>query len=290
MRVRKRNLLEGRMDADFASTPRTRFKPRMLFGAIFLLAIPLVATTFAAQVTISGTQGGAIEFGQGNQAAVACDTSIQTSVGEIWSSAQTNFIVDTVTLMNLDVNSGSLSSTISNQGCGLKTLKVALYDTSSVQTAIGADSSTLVSFGVPTTDGSITPLTGNLGGSTNISATLINSTETITAVSAVNSDTSVTYTYSATSYASTYPMAVGDYVTITGTTGCNYSGAYVSAVTAVSGGSGTFTVNQSSTSGCATASGLNAKVYGKGVIQFTLPATTLNFVATRVGRVSLESQ
>jgi hypothetical protein len=262
----------------------------MLFGAIFLLAIPLVATTFAAQVTISGTQGGAIEFGQGNQAAVACDTSIQTSVGEIWSSAQTNFIVDTVTLMNLDVNSGSLSSTISNQGCGLKTLKVALYDTSSVQTAIGADSSTLVSFGVPTTDGSITPLTGNLGGSTNISATLINSTETITAVSAVNSDTSVTYTYSATSYASTYPMAVGDYVTITGTTGCNYSGAYVSAVTAVSGGSGTFTVNQSSTSGCATASGLNAKVYGKGVIQFTLPATTLNFVATRVGRVSLESQ
>jgi len=283
MRMRKRNLLDDRMGGDFASTPRRKIKPRMIFGAIFLLAIPLIATSFASQVTISGTQGGAIEFGQGNQATVACDTAIQTSVGEIWSTAQTNFVVDTVTLTNLDVNSGSLTSTTSNQGCGLKTLKVSLYDTSSVQTAIGADSSTAISFTVPTSDGSVTPLTGNLGGSTSITASLINSSETVTAVT--NNSTSLTYTYTPTSYATTYPFAVGDYVTITGATGCNYSGAYVSAVA-----TNQFTINGVTTTGCTTGSGISGKVYGKGVIQLTLPASTINLLATRVGRVSLESQ
>lgn len=290
MRLKRKNLLDARMGSGFAKQSEKRIKPRMIVGAVFLLAIPMIATSLASQVTINGSQGGAVEFGQGNQTAIACDTFMQTGVGEIWSSSQLNFIVDTITVTNLDVNSANLTSTISNQGCGLKTIKVALYDTSSVQTAIGADSSTAVSLNLPTSDGAITPLTGNLGGSTNITASLINSTETVTAVTTVTTNTSVTYTYTATSYASTYPMAVGDYVTITGTTGCNYSGAYVSAVTAVSGGSGTFTINQSSTSGCSTASGLSAKVYGKGVVQFTLPASTLNFLATRVGRVSLESQ
>jgi hypothetical protein len=141
-------------------------------GAVFLLAIPLVATSLASQVTISGNaSNGAIEFGQGNQVTVACDTSIQTSVGEIWSSSQTNFIVDTITLSGFN-NQSNLSATTSNQGCGGKTLKVSLFNTSNVQTPIGSDNSTIVSFVVPTSDGSLGTITGNGGGSNGVTGTI----------------------------------------------------------------------------------------------------------------------
>jgi len=284
VRMRKDSLIDQRMGRRFGGG-RRRYSPKVIAGAVLLLAVPLVATSLASQVTINGTQGGAIEFGQGNQIAIACDTSIQTSVGEIWSSSQTNFIVDTITLTNLDVNGGNQTTTVSNVGCGGKSVKVALYDTSSAQTAIGADSSTAVSFTVPTSDTSTITLTGNLGGSHNITATLINSKATVTAVTTINTNASVVYTYTPGSYATTYPLSVGDYVTVTGTTGCNFAGAYVSAVTA-----STFTINASSTAGCTnTASGLSASVFGKGVIQLTLPASTINLLATRVSRVSLET-
>ena len=283
MRMRKDSLIDQRMGRRFGGG-RRRYSPKVIAGAVLLLAIPLVATSLASQVTINGTEGGAIEFGQGNQITLACDTSIQTSVGEIWSSSVTNFIIDTITLTNLDVNNNYQTGTVSNQGCGGKSLKVALYDTSSVQTAIGQDGSTYVSFAVPTSDQSITPLTGSAGGANNISASLINSKVTVTSTSV--SGSAITYTYTSNSYTTTYPFVVGDYVTITGFTstssGCNYAVALVSAI-----GSGTFTITQSGTT-CITNS-QSTSAFGKGVIQLTLPASSLNFYATRVGRVSLES-
>lgn len=258
-------------------------KPRVIIGSAFLIAIPLVATTFASQVTIQGAHGGAIEFGQGNQKTIVCDQYIQTAIGESWNTSPApDFYVDKIFLTNLDVNSLFLNSTTSNQGCGSKTLKVGLYNLSDTPATIGADSSTIVSFTVPVEDQSISPLTGNLGGSHNITASLVNSSETITAVT--NNGTTLTYTYTPTAYATTYPMAVGDYLTISGTTGCNYAGAHVSAIS-----SGTFTIDGITTTGCSNATGLTAKVYGKGVIQLNLPASTIHLVATSVGRVSLES-
>lgn len=285
MRVRKRNLLEGRMDAGFASTPRKKIKMRVIFGSILLMVIPLLATTFASQVTIQGAAGGAIEFGQGNQKTIVCDQYIQTAIGESWNTSPApDFYVDKIFLTNLDVNSLFLNSTTSNQGCGSKTLKVGLYNLSDAPATIGADNSTLISFTVPDAgpDPQSLSLTGNLGGSHNITASLVNSSETITAVT--NNGTTLTYTYTPTAYATTYPMAVGDYLTISGTTGCNYAGAHVSAIS-----SGTFTIDGITTTGCSNATGLTAKVYGKGVIQLNLPASTIHLVATSVGRVSLES-
>jgi len=169
--MNRRNLLDSRMSGGFIGR-RRKIKPQLIMGAVFLLAIPLVATSLASQVTISGNaSNGAIEFGQGNQVTVACDTSIQTSVGEIWSSSQTNFIVDTITLSGLN-NQTNLSATTSNQGCGGKTLKVSLFNTSNVQTPIGSDSSTVVSFVVPTSDGSLGTISGNGGGSNGVTGSI----------------------------------------------------------------------------------------------------------------------
>ena len=284
MRMKKRALLDDRVSSEFGSRKR-HMRPRLIVGATFLIAIPLVTTTFASQVTITGTQGGAIEFGQGNQKTIVCDQYINTSVGESWSASPSpDFYVDSIILTNLDVNSLHLNSATSNQGCGGKTLKVGLYDSSDTPAKIGADDSTLISFTVPDAgpDPQSLSLTGNLGGSHNITASLVNSSETITAVT--NNGTTLTYTYTPTAYATTYPMAVGDYLTISGTTGCNYAGAHVSAIS-----SGTFTIDGITTTGCSDATGLTAKVYGKGVIQLNLPASTIHLVATSVGRVSLES-
>jgi hypothetical protein len=282
MRIKKRSLLTGLVSGNFAYRSR-RIRPRIIIGSTLLLAIPLVATTFASQVTIQGAHGGAIEFGQGNQKTIVCDQYIQTAVGESWyTSPSPDFYVDKIFLTNLDVNSLFLNSATSNQGCGSKTLKVGLYNLSDSPAIIGADSSTVVSFTVPSVDQSISSLSGNLGGSHNITASLFNSSEAVTAVT--KSGNTLTYTYTPTSYATTYPLAVGDYVTISGTTGCDYAGAHISAI-----GSGTFTIDGITTTGCANATGLAAKVYGKGVIQLNLPASTIQLAATSVGRVSLES-
>ena len=282
MRMKKRSLLTDRVSGNFGSRNR-RMRPRVIIGSAFLIAIPLVATTFASQVTIEGAHGGAIEFGQGNQKTIVCDQYIQTAVGESWNASPSpDFYVDKIYLTNLDVNRLNLNSTTSNQGCGDKTLKVGLYNLSDAPAIIGADSSTIVSFTVPVVDQSISPLTGNLGESHNVTASLVNSSETVTAVT--NNGTTLTYTYTPTSYANTYPLVKDDYVTISGTTGCNYSGAHVSTADGT-----TFTIDGITTTGCSNASGLTAKVYGKGVIQLNLPASTIHLAATTVGRVSLES-
>jgi hypothetical protein len=296
MRVRKRNLLDGRIGAGFASKPRKKIKMRVIFGSFFLMVIPLLATTFASQVTIQGAHGGAIEFGQGDQKTIVCDQYIQTAIGESWNtSPASDFYVDKIFLTNLDVNNLNLDSATSNQGCGDKTLKVGLYNLSDTPVTIGADSSTSISFKVPHEDTSIFSLTGN-SNEHGITASLVNSFETVTAVAV--SETSRTYTYTPTTYAATYPLAIGDYVTISGTPKtnsdsvkgkCDYVGAHVSEVT-TGEHSGTFTIDGLPLNDlCEAATGITAKVYGKGVIQLTLPASTIHLVATSVGRVSLES-
>ena len=297
MRMKKRALLDDRVAADFGSR-RRRLRPRIVIGAAFLISIPLVATTFASQVTIKGAQGGAIEFGQGNQNTIVCDAFIQTSIAETWRTSESDppapssdFYVNKIFLTDLDVNSDNLSSTKSNQGCGSKTLKVRLYGTSDAPIAWGNGSANLISFTLPDADNESLTLNGNGSGSHGITARLFNSSATVTGVTEVTSS-SVTYTYLSTDYAAGYGLKIGDYVTISGIShdtnkiGCNFAGAYVSSVDA-----GSFSINRILTTGtgCATVSGITAKVYGKGVIEFSLPLSPLSLPATNVGRISLES-
>jgi hypothetical protein len=266
-------------------------RARVFIGSAFLIAIPLVATTFASNVTIQGAQGGAIEFGQGNQKTIVCDAYVQTLVGQTWSETLQDFYVDKIILKNVDVNVDHLAAGVSNQGCGGKNLSVALYDLSDTSTVIGTNSARSVSFTVPTSGGSFTVDVPN-SGSTGVLASLSNASSSVTAVTK-NSDT-VTYTYSPGSD----PIMVNDWVTITGTItdgrGCDYAGAHVSEA---SPSDHTFTIDKIDAthlidiSTCTRTGSVSAKVFGKAVIELVLPDRgASNLPASTVGRVSIASE
>jgi hypothetical protein len=263
-------------------------RARVFIGSAFLIAIPLVATTFASNVTIQGAQGGAIEFGQGNQKTIVCDAYVQTLVGQTWSETLQDFYVDKIILKNVDVNVDHLAAGDSNRGCGGKNLAVALYDLSDTSRVIGTNSARSVSFTVPTSEGSFTVDVPN-SGSTGVSASLSNPSSSVTAVTK-NYDT-VTYTYSPGSD----PIMVNDWVTITGTSGCNYAGAHVSQANL---SDHTFTIDKIDSIDkidmhqCEQPTGsFTAQVFGKAVIELDLPDQgAFNLPASTVGRVSIASE
>ena len=120
--------LSGRVDSGFGGSGK--FKHKIIFGTALLTSIPLVLSTFAASVTV-GT--GSLEFGQGSQQAIACDSKIYIAMGEEWHGQPTDndpsagfFRVRAVTVSNLDL-----------QACAGKKLRVRLIDGSSQEIGIG---------------------------------------------------------------------------------------------------------------------------------------------------------
>jgi hypothetical protein len=124
-------------------------KKRVFIGAALLLLVPYIGSTLAATVTISGTGGTtAIEFGQGSQVAITCDTTITSEINEAWYATSSIFRVDTVVLSEVDVRSAT-SATSSDQGCGDKDMTLKLFTGSAgSETAaeIGASSASSVTF------------------------------------------------------------------------------------------------------------------------------------------------
>ena len=105
-------------------------KSKFILGALFLGAVPLVVSTFAASVTV-GT--GSLEFGQGSQQATACDSTVYVAMGEEWhpranasDSSDGFFRVRTVTISNLDLVQ-----------CAGKKLRLRLIDGSSAEIPVG---------------------------------------------------------------------------------------------------------------------------------------------------------
>jgi len=94
---------------------------RVVAGLIVLAAIPAIGYTLAATITINGGSG--IEFGQGQVATSACDTTMSVSPGTSWNSSQSKFLVDTVTLTGVDLAAGG-------DDCRGKTFIVTLLDSS----------------------------------------------------------------------------------------------------------------------------------------------------------------
>lgn len=143
-------------------------KKRVFIGAALLLIVPYIGSTLAATVTISGTGGTtAIEFGQGSQVAITCDTTITSEINEAWYATSSIFRVDTVVLSGVDVRSAT-SATSSNQGCGGKDMTLKLFTGSAgseTAAVIGASSASSVTFTVPSSGTSVT-----VAGSTNITA------------------------------------------------------------------------------------------------------------------------
>lgn len=143
-------------------------KKRVFIGATLLLIVPYIGSTLAATVNISGAGGTtAIEFGQGSQVAITCDTTITAEINDSWYATSSIFRVDTVVLSGVDVRSAT-SAASSNQGCGGKDMTLKLFTGSAgseTAAVIGAGPASSVTFTVPSTETTVT-----LGGSTNINA------------------------------------------------------------------------------------------------------------------------
>lgn len=156
---------------------------RVFIGAALLLIVPYIGSTLAASVTISGSGNAtAIEFGQGNQVAITCDTSITSTINEGWYSTGSTFTVSSIVLSGVNVTS-ALTATTNDGGCGGKLMTVKLYSGaagSSTPAIIGNSSATSVTFTVPTSGTSVT-MSGSTGitGSASISAGVASITLTL---------------------------------------------------------------------------------------------------------------
>ena len=162
--------LSNRVNSRFGGSVNHRSK-KIIAGFLIATIGPLVATTLAASVTI-GT--GSLEFGQGSQAAVACDSVITTSITETWYEAGTFFRVATISLTGLDTTA-----------CTGKYFKLSLLGSTGTALTVGSAAETSIT--VKLTDVSGSQATGStLAGSTaSLSTTGTNNTLLVTLNAAV---------------------------------------------------------------------------------------------------------
>jgi hypothetical protein len=169
-------------------------RKRVFIGAALLLVVPYIGSTLAASVTITGRGGStAIEFGQGNQVAITCDTSITSQLDESWYATNTLFRVDTILLSGINVSTATTATT-NDQGCGGKNLTLKLFTGtggSSAAAIIGSiGSATSVTFVVPTSTTNTLTFSANTGitGAATIESSV--GSITLTIPTAVNLDAS----------------------------------------------------------------------------------------------------
>ena len=141
--------LDRRVKAKFGGV-RIRLRRRVIIGLAFLLGGPIISTSLAATLTINGTGNVAIEFGQGSQVAIGCDTTINTTITETWDTATTRFKVSAIVLTNLNNTLADTSTLVNDQGCGGKALKITLIDTATSVMTIGTTANASVTLVIPT--------------------------------------------------------------------------------------------------------------------------------------------
>jgi hypothetical protein len=164
---KRKSPLANRIGSTFGGGKPKRKKA--LIGVALLLVLPYFGSALAASVTINGTSGsGGIEFGQGSQVTVVCDSTIKTSIDEEWYATSSIFRVKTITLTGIN-NASALNATTDNQGCGGKALTLKLYATNTIVdigTTAGENSAT---FTIPVANaGAGTP---SITGATGLTAT-----------------------------------------------------------------------------------------------------------------------
>jgi hypothetical protein len=99
--------LSGKVTSRFGGAGR--HKSKLILGAAVIAVVPFILSTFAASVTVGS---GSLEFGQGSQQAIACDSQVYIALGEEWHSNPTStdssagfFRVRTATVSNLNLES-----------------------------------------------------------------------------------------------------------------------------------------------------------------------------------------
>jgi len=135
--------LSGRVTSRFGGSGKQRSK--ILIGVALTAAVPLLLSTFAASVTV-GT--GNLNFGQGSEQAVACDSQVYVSLGQEWHSQPTEndstagfFRVKSITVSGLNL-----------VACQNTKLRVRLINMQGKEIALGTDSATVLQISVPQTD------------------------------------------------------------------------------------------------------------------------------------------
>jgi hypothetical protein len=161
--------LDRRVTARFGGV-RIRMRRRVLIGLAMLLGGPVISTSLAATLTINGTGNTAVEFGQGSQVAIGCDTTINTAITEVWDSATTRFKVESIVLTNLDTRQNDTTTIVNNQGCGGKAIKISLIDTATTVMTIGNVATSAVTIVLPASGQGFTRV-GDSTTATSVSAT-----------------------------------------------------------------------------------------------------------------------
>ena len=120
--------LSGPVNSGFGGGKK--FKSKIIFGVAVMSFFPFLLSTFAASVTVGN---GSLEFGQGSQQAIACDSKIYIAMGEEWHANPSPtdpsagyFRVRAVTVSILDL-----------QNCAGKKLRIRLINGSSQEIGIG---------------------------------------------------------------------------------------------------------------------------------------------------------
>lgn len=127
-----------------------------MLGLILLVGGPVISTTLATTLTITGTNGRtAVEFGQGSQIAVGCDTTINTAITEVWETNTTRFRVEKIVLSGVNLNASD-TATVNDTGCGNRDLKISVVDTMTGQLLIGnGDTGTVVTIAFANSAGTV---------------------------------------------------------------------------------------------------------------------------------------
>ena len=141
-----RSPLESSVTSRFGGLGRAR--SRLFLGVAFVASVPFLLTSFAASVTV-GT--GALNFGQGSQQAVACDSQVYIALSQEWYSSPTPedgtngyFRVKSVTVSGLDL-----------LACQKTKLRVRLINNSGQEIPIGPEAATVIQMAIPTTEAPI---------------------------------------------------------------------------------------------------------------------------------------
>lgn len=190
--MRTSSPLDRRVNARFGGV-RIPMRRRILLGIILLVGGPVISTTLATTLTITGTNGRtAIEFGQGSQLAIGCDTTINTAITEVWETDTSRFRVEKIILSGVNLNAVD-TATVNDTGCGNRDLKVSVVDTQTGQLFIGnggtgatTDTPTVITVSFGTNGSTAARTTQNI-----LSGTI--SVDTTTAGLSISSAT-VTYT------------------------------------------------------------------------------------------------
>ena len=131
------------MKSRFGGAGRTRSK--IVAAVAVMSAVPLILSTFAASVTVGS---GSLNFGQGSQQAVACDSQVYVALAQEWYSAPTPtdatngyFRVKSVTVSGVDLVS-----------CQKTKLRIRLIDNTGREISVGPSEAKVLQMAIPTSD------------------------------------------------------------------------------------------------------------------------------------------